>query len=248
MAAHKAHQPVREDAKLATGAVLTGHVDRLALFADLLQDVHEVAGTPGVAISGKFGGSQLLVLGTGMGGSVTARAAMWLIDYGCRVLVRAGGAGPVGDDVHAGDLVVASAAVRHEGASGGYLSKNEPAVGDPIVLKALLEAAAAEGAPVKVGVVHSKDSFYGEVDPTASPQAARLTTRWQAWRQLGVLASEMETAALFAVARTRGARAGAILRVNDVNADSGGASRAQSQLCLLAIQGTTRAAEMTDHG
>ncbi len=43
------------------------------------------------------------------------------------------------------------------------------------------------------------------------PVSDMLKSKWESWKRLGVLASEMETAALFTVAHTRGIRAGCIL-------------------------------------
>src|SRR5690606_25212713 len=56
---------------------------------------------------------------------------------------------------------------------------------------------------VRSGLVRSHDSFYTD-------QEEELTRSWAA---RGVLASDMETAALFTVARLRGVRAGSILNV-----------------------------------
>ena len=55
-----------------------------------------------------------------------------------------------------------------------------------------------------VGISHSKDSFYGEVEPDRMPLRHELRQRWDAWVQAGVLCSEMEAAALFVVASVLG--------------------------------------------
>ena len=62
-------------------------------------------------------------------------------------------------------------------------------------------------------VVQSKDSFYGQHSPARMPTAAALAEKWEAWRRLGVLASEMEAAALFTVGAARGLRTGAVFHV-----------------------------------
>ena len=62
-----------------------------------------------------------------------------------------------------------------------------------------------------IGVVHCKDSFYGQHSPERMPVAERLLEQWQAWIRGGALVSEMETAALFSVCRTLGVRAGAVM-------------------------------------
>lgn len=227
------------------GAVLSGHVDRLALFASILDNVVEQDSLPGPALRGLYRGVPIVVIGTGMGGPVTVRAVLALARRGARVLVRAGGAGPVQAQVLAGDLVIASAAVRHEGASCAFLDDGEPAVADPATLRALVEVCDERGLAPRVGVFHSKDSFYGEIDPAASPQADRLGSLWRAWQGLGVLASEMEAAALFSAASSLGIRAGAVVRVNDVHSDSGAATGAQAQLCEVACAAVVRAMQAT---
>ena len=64
-----------------------------------------------------------------------------------------------------------------------------------------------------VGVVHCKDSFYGQHSPQRMPAGKELTEKWEQWLKAGCLASEMESAALFVVAQVLGARAGCILSV-----------------------------------
>lgn len=219
---------------LPAAAVLTGHVDRLAEFREFLDDVRDVDGLPGPAIRGRHLGRELVVIGTGMGGTVTVRAASALIAGGCSVLVRAGGAGPIATDVSSGDFVIATAAVRDEGASDAFLEPGMPAVADLGVVAALATAMKDEGVPGRVGVVHSKDSFFGVFDPESSPREPRIRARMESWRRLGVLASEMEAAALFATASAFGVRAGAVLRVNDVRRDSGAHTATQLAMCRAA--------------
>jgi len=78
-------------------------------------------------------------------------------------------------------------------------------------VRALADSAKELGAPYHVGVAQSKDSFYGEVEPDSMPVAPKLTDKWAAYVKCGCLASEMEAAAIFSVALTRGVRAGAVL-------------------------------------
>ena len=59
-----------------------------------------------------------------------------------------------------------------------------------------------------IGVVQSKDSFYGQHSPETKPVSYELLNKWEAWKRLGVLASEMESATLFTVAARLGARCG----------------------------------------
>ena len=63
------------------------------------------------------------------------------------------------------------------------------------------------------GVVQCKDSFYGQHSPGRMPVSGELLEKWEAWKRLGVLASEMESAALFTVAAARRVRCGSVFHV-----------------------------------
>ena len=77
----------------------------------------------------------------------------------------------------------------------------------------LVEAANEKGFIYHTGVVQSKDSFYGQHEPEAMPAGYELINKWEAWRRMGCLASEMESAALFIVAGKLRARMGSCLLV-----------------------------------
>jgi uridine phosphorylase len=61
-----------------------------------------------------------------------------------------------------------------------------------------------------VGVTHCKDAYSAE-RPFGMPLSHEWSARWDVMRALGVLATEMESAALFAAAIVRRIRAGALL-------------------------------------
>ena len=73
---------------------------------------------------------------------------------------------------------------------------------------ALRKAAEKLGIKNHTGVVQCKDSFYGQHDPDLMPVSYELNQKWEAWKRLGVLASEMESAAMFVVAAHLGVRCG----------------------------------------
>ena len=103
--------------------------------------------------------------------------------------------------------------MRQEGTSREYAPLEFPAVPDYQVLTALVDAAKAMGASWHAGVVQCKDSFYGQHSPSRMPVSYELESKWEAWKRLGVLASEMESAALFAVAAALGVRCGSAFHV-----------------------------------
>ena len=91
-----------------------------------------------------------------------------------------------------------------------------PAAADFTVTTAIADAAKAlsdsrKGNGWHAGVVHSKDSFYGQLEPDNSPVSDKVKSRWDSYIRLGCLASEMECAALFSVGQARDVRCGAVL-------------------------------------
>ena len=100
-----------------------------------------------------------------------------------------------------------------EGTSREYAPMEYPAVAHYDVVEALKHAADRLGARSHLGVVQCKDSFYGQHSPSRMPVGGELLEKWEAWKRLGVLASEMESAALFAVAASRRVRCGSVFHV-----------------------------------
>ena len=78
---------------------------------------------------------------------------------------------------------------------------------------ALEEAAKEKDVNYHIGVVQSKDSFYGQHDPDSMPVSYELNQKWDAWVKGGVLCSEMEASTLFVVGSYRKVRTGALLVV-----------------------------------
>lgn len=168
--------------------------------------------------TGYLDGVKVSAVSTGIGGPSSAIAVEELIKCGAHTFIRVGTSGGIKMDVAGGDLVIASAAIRSEGTSKEYLPDEYPAVADFTVTEALKNAAEKlctneEYNRYHVGVVHSKDSFYGETNPEDMPVDYMLLNKWNAYVKAGCLTSEMECSAIYSVALARGVRAGAVLTV-----------------------------------
>ena len=175
--------------------------------------VHVQTNREYVTYTGSLLGEKVSVVSTGIGGPSAAIAMEELCNLGADTFIRVGTCGGIHPEVQSGDLVVATGAVRMEGTSREYAPLEWPAVPNYDCLTALTEACETLGLPWKAGVVQCKDSFYGQHSPARMPVAAELERKWEAWKRLGVLASEMESAALFAVAAARGVRCGSVFHV-----------------------------------
>ena len=163
--------------------------------------------------TGELEGEMVSVCSTGIGGPSAAIAMEELIHCGAECFVRTGTCGGMEKDVLGGDLVIANGAIRMEGTGLQYAPIEFPAVADTGVINALCEAARADGCKYHVGVVHCKDSFYGQHSPERMPVSYELLNKWDAWQRLGCLASEMESAALFVVGSALHVRVGSVFLV-----------------------------------
>lgn len=197
--------------------ILPGDPNRVSKIAQMLDDAVQVAQNREYNVyTGTLEGEKVTVCSTGIGGPSAAIAVEELIKCGADTFIRIGTSGGMDLKVSGGDLVIASAAVRGEGTTAEYLPVDYPAVADFSVVDALKRAAEFTstneiGNRYHIGVVHSKDSFYGEVEPENSPVKENINSRWKSYLECGCLTSEMECAAIFAVGIARRARCGGVL-------------------------------------
>lgn len=166
-----------------------------------------------ITYTGTLDGVKVSVTSTGIGGPSAAIAMEELVRCGADTFLRIGTCGGMQTEVKSGDIVIATGAIRMEGTSREYAPIEFPAVPDLAVANALAEAAKKLDCPHHVGVVQCKDSFYGQHEPETKPVSYELVNKWEAWKRLGCLASEMESAALFTVASYLHVRAGSCFLV-----------------------------------
>ena len=164
-----------------------------------------------VTYTGLLDGVKVSVTSTGIGGPSASIAMEELTRCGADTFVRVGTCGGMQQDILGGDLIIATGAVRMEGTSREYAPLEFPAVADLEVVNALAAAARELGAKSHIGVVQCKDSFYGQHEPEVKPVSYELLNKWEAYIRCGVLASEMESAALFVVASCLRVRCGTVL-------------------------------------
>ena len=166
-----------------------------------------------ITYTGTLDGVKVSVTSTGIGGPSASIAMEELYRCGADTFVRIGTCGGMQTDVKSGDIVIATGAIRMEGTSKEYAPIEFPAVADLDVTNALVAAAKQKNYTHHTGVVQCKDSFYGQHDPKRMPVSQELLYKWEAWKRLGVLASEMESAALFCCAAALGVRCGSCFHV-----------------------------------
>ena len=194
--------------------ILPGDPKRCKKIAQYFEDPVMIADNREfITYTGTLDGVKVSVTSTGIGGPSAAIAMEELARCGADTFVRIGTCGGIQPEVKSGDIVVATGAVRMEGTSKEYAPIEYPAVADLMVVNALVSAAKEKDCEFYTGVVQSKDAFYGQHEPEMMPAGYELINKWETWKKLGCLASEMETAALYIVAAKLHVRVGACFLV-----------------------------------
>ena len=202
----------KADIQGAKYAILPGDPDRVPKIAAFFDNPQKIGQKREyVSYLGQLCGENVLCVSTGIGGPSAAICIEELRQLGVENFIRVGTSGGMQLYVNAGDIVVVTGAIRMEGTCKEYLPIEFPAVADLDITCALRDAAKKLGYTYHTGVVQCKDSFYGQHAPQRMPVSYELEHKWEAWIRGGCLASEMESAALFTVCATLGAKAGAVM-------------------------------------
>jgi uridine phosphorylase len=185
-------------------ALLPGDPGRVERIVEQCESVEELARNREYrVVNAVYRGVPLTVCSTGVGSPSAAIALEELAAVGVETVIRPGTTGALQSGIEIGDMVVATGAAKEEGTTKRYERVEYPAVPDFDVVRALVDAAEAENESVHVGPVVTDDAFYAETDEYVAD-----------WEAASLLAVEMEAAALFALARRKGLRAGAICTVD----------------------------------
>ncbi len=190
-----------------------------------------------VTYTGTLNGVKVSVTSTGIGGPSASIAMEELTANGAHTFIRVGTCGGMQTEIKGGDIVIATGAIRMEGTSREYAPIEFPAVPSLNVTNSLVKAADKLGAAHYEGVVQCKDAFYGQHRPETLPNGQELLRKWDAWLQLGTVASEMESAALFIVAAYLKVRVGScFLVVANQEREKAGLSNPQVHDTDLAVK------------
>ncbi len=173
--------------------------------AELIADRREFT-----TYTGYLNGTKVSVTSTGIGGSSASIALEELVNIGAKTFIRVGTCGGIDTKVKGGDIVIATGAIRMEGTSKEYAPIEFPAIANLDVINSLVSASKNLNYEYHTGVVQCKDSFYGQHSPEKMPVNYELLNKWEAWKKMGTLASEMESAALFIVGSFLKVRVGSV--------------------------------------
>lgn len=180
--------------------LLPGDPKRCKLIAEYFDESKLVADRREfTTYTGYLNGEKVSVTSTGIGGASASIALEELVKVGADTFIRVGTCGGMDINVKGGDIVIATGAIRMEGTSREYAPIEFPAVANIDIVNSLVQACENLGYNSFTGVVQCKDSFYGQHSSSVMPVSYELENKWEAWKRLGCLASEMESAALFVV-------------------------------------------------
>lgn len=166
--------------------------------------VNNVRGVQGY--TGTVDGVPVSVMASGMGmPSIGIYSYELYHEYGVRTILRVGSAGAMQPQLRLRDLVLGQGACTDSRFAAQYnLPGDFAPIADFALLRRAAELAQERAMPFHVGNLISSDRFYND-DPATADR----------WRKMGVLAVEMEAAALYMTAARCGGRALAICTVSD---------------------------------
>lgn len=186
-----------------------------------------------LGFTGRYQGVEVSVQGTGMGmPSASIYTHELVTEYGARTLIRVGSCGSLTASLGLRDVVAAIGAATDSAMNrmrfDGLI--DFAPVADFGLLRSAVDVAQARGVDVRVGPVLAADAFYN-VRPDLYDELA----------DHGVLAVEMETAALYTIAARYGARALTVLTVSDViktgeHLDSAAREQSFRQMAEIALE------------
>ena len=158
-----------------------------------------------LGFTGTHDGKRVSVMGHGMGIASIGIYTYELFNfYDVKTIIRVGSAGSINMDLNVGDLCIAMGACTNSSYAMQYeLPGTFAPIADFDLLRGAANAADKFGYRYKVGHVMSSDTFY-----TENPHNDK-------WINMGVLAVEMEAAALYMNAARAGKRALTILTISD---------------------------------
>ncbi len=201
------HIGAKED-QIAESVLLPGDPMRAKFIAEnFLEDVicyNEIRGMYG--FTGTYKGKRVSVQGTGMGmPSISIYATELIQSYGVKNLIRVGTCGAYKKEVKVRDVIIAMSAstdsninsLRFNGCSYAPTASFK-------LLKKAYDVSIAKGIEPKVGNILSSDTFYGDKEDA-----------YKIWADFGVLAVEMEAAALYTIAAKFEVDALGIMTVSD---------------------------------
>lgn len=191
-----------EPGDISKYVILAGDPERILRLGKYLDSYEEIAYNREFrTIKGIYKGLEITATSTGIGAPSAAIAMEELIACGGKYFIRIGSGGAVQPYIKIGDLVIATGAVREDGASKMYIGKEYPAIADLELTHVIIDTCKKLNFPYYTGLIRSHDSFYIENEDELM----------EYWNKKNVLSSDMESGVIFTLALLKGVKAASIL-------------------------------------
>ena len=171
-----------------------------------------------VTYFGNYKGARITVV-SGGSGSPEAELILneFMLNTQANTYLRVGGSGGWNENVHPGEIVISSGAVRDEGMTREYVVPQYPAVASFELIMALAEAGVRLGVKYHIGITRSGDSEYcGWGRPSFGGYLQMNNTETiDYYNRAGVLNTDRETAAILTLTTLFGFRGGSVCSIGD---------------------------------
>jgi len=206
-----------EKGDIAESVLMPGDPLRAKFIADnYLDNVIQYNTVRGMyGFTGTYKGQKVSVQGSGMGiPSISIYATELIEIYGVKKIIRVGSAGTIQKKVKLRDIVIAMAASTDASFNKlRFSGMDYAATANYDLLEKAVAMAKQQKCTYHVGNILSSDTFYAD-----NPDS------WKLWADFGVIAVEMEAAALYTIAAKFGVQALALLTISDSMIDGGSSS------------------------
>lgn len=200
------HGRTLEESRLPEILLATFHT---SIYRDLVSETsaEQAPQTPPAVMTvaqGKIGDTPVAIRKLGVGAPAAIATLEELIALGVRDILVVGTGGSLQPSLPIGSVILPTGAIREEGTSFHYVPAGVDLTPDPMLAQALAEEVVKLGGVGAFGPVWTTDAPYRE-----------MRSKVLAYSAMGVLAVEMEAAALFALAQFRGVRLGMVMAISD---------------------------------
>lgn len=209
------------DQNVAPYVLLPGDPHRVPIVASHWEHAEKIAeNREHVTYTGTYKGMPITCTSTGMGCPSTAIAIEELARCGAKTLIRMGTGAAIQSGINNGDILIFDSSYRDDGTTRMYVPEGFPAVANHEVLNGTIEAVQKMGLPYHIGTSYCRDALYTRRANVNTSFGGYHPHDWDYFiddlKQTGVLAMDMESAAVMVLSRLFGLRGGAFC-VNVVN-------------------------------
>jgi uridine phosphorylase len=185
--------------KINPNIISAGSKSRIKRLATYLEKAKTIEADRGLlVVNGTYKGLEISGVTTGMGPASTAIVLPEIFELAKDELniLRLGTSGALQEDIKLGNIVISLGAVRDERTTQAVIGLEYPAIASFELIPFMIGVGEKHGYKLNenlwLGITHIKDDLYFIETPQFSPRKAELRARLNSFKEMGVMASEME--------------------------------------------------------